>query len=282
VGNRQGLVGRFFQDHPTATFATVDPDRYRILEQRFSAMRRSRIWYFAKIPLSEQQQTAHQVLNCTVQVAFDFGPDSGEEALLRILSSVRQRSWPAELPRELRRVAGHPREMAGLVERYLRGRPWPVRPEGIRLVSLSEQAPNPDSRVTLSEEKDALGLRRARLDWRLTHLDRRTIATMAETIAEEFRRLRITPAKTSDWLEPADDAWTSQVQASFHHSGTTRMASVPSEGVVDETCAVHGTPNLFVCGGSVFPTSGTANPTLTIVALAIRLADHLRGRPRGV
>ena len=91
-------------------------------------------------------------------------------------------------------MAGHPREMAGLVERYLRGRPWPVRPEGIRLVSLSEQAPNPDSRVTLSEERDALGLRRARLDWRLTELDRRTIATMAETIAAGRRRSGMTTA----------------------------------------------------------------------------------------
>ena len=63
---------------------------------------------------------------------------------------------------------------------------------------------------------------------------------------------------------------------SWHHMGTTRMAASPREGVVDADCRVHGTANLFVAGSSVFPTTGNANPTLTIVALALRLADHLK------
>ena len=63
---------------------------------------------------------------------------------------------------------------------------------------------------------------------------------------------------------------------SWHHMGTTRMATSPREGVVDANCRVHGMTNFFVAGSSVFPTSGHANPTLTIVALALRLADHLQ------
>jgi choline dehydrogenase-like flavoprotein len=63
---------------------------------------------------------------------------------------------------------------------------------------------------------------------------------------------------------------------SWHHMGTTRMADDPRRGVVDVACRVHGIRNLYVAGSSVFPTSGFASPTLTIVALALRLADHLK------
>jgi choline dehydrogenase-like flavoprotein len=85
-------------------------------------------------------------------------------------------------------------------------------------------------------------------------------------------------------LEADGKAWTPVVDQSswtgpsgaFHHCGTTRMHINPKNGVVNENCRVHGMSNLFVAGSSVFPTIGYANPTLTIVALAVRLADHIK------
>ena len=72
--------------------------------------------------------------------------------------------------------------------------------------------------------------------------------------------------------------WPSDVRGGSHHMGTTRMHDDPTQGVVDRNCKVHGIDNLYVIGSSVFPTSGAANPTLTIVALTLRLADHLKSR----
>ena len=136
----------------------------------------------------------------------------------------------------------------------------------------SEQAPNPASRVTLADERDALGMRRARLEWRLGDLDlestERTVALLAATLGRSgIGRVFGRPGSDGGFWE--------RVGGGFHHMGTTRMGTDARTSVVDRHCRVHGLDNLFVAGSSVFPTSGYANPTLTIVALALRLADHL-------
>lgn len=136
----------------------------------------------------------------------------------------------------------------------------------------TEQAPNPSSRVTLADQRDALGLRRARLEWRLSDLDRRSTEEVVALLADTAGRLGIGRV----FSRPASEAgfW-ERVGGGFHHMGTTRMGKEPRTAVVDGDCRVHGVENLFVAGSSVFAISGYANPTLTIVALALRLADRL-------
>jgi choline dehydrogenase-like flavoprotein len=94
-------------------------------------------------------------------------------------------------------------------------------------------------------------------------------------VAKEFARLGLGKIRPDDWLSEPGDAWKKRLVDCYHHAGTTRMADHPSQGVVNASLQVFDVENLYVCGGSVFPTSGYANPTLTIVALAFRLADHL-------
>ena len=138
--------------------------------------------------------------------------------------------------------------------------------------------PHRDSRIGLGEDLDVFGLRKVVVDWRLTSEDRRGMATAhalleAELVRAGFGQLRSTV--------PEDDSeWQSDMRGDQHHMGTTRMQRDPNMGVVDENCRVHGTANLYVAGSSVFPTGGTFNPTLTIVALALRLADHVKERLR--
>ena len=138
-----------------------------------------------------------------------------------------------------------------------------------------EQAPNPASRVTLSSERDALGLPRIRLDWKLTEQDRRSIMQHFYSLALEFGALGMGRVLVN---MRDDGIWPDMVAGGNHHMGTTRMSDSPANGVVDRNCRVHGIENLYVGGSSVFPTSGIANPTLTIVALALRLAEHIKGR----
>jgi choline dehydrogenase-like flavoprotein len=144
----------------------------------------------------------------------------------------------------------------------------------------SEQVPNFNSRIALDHETDRFGLRRAVLDWRLTELDKRTIRETALAIGTFFARTDVGRIKLEDWLleegaavpDVAKDPW---LGAGRHHMGTTRMAATSRQGVVDSNCLVFETGNLFIAGSSVFPTAGHANPTLTIVQLSLRLADHL-------
>ena len=124
-------------------------------------------------------------------------------------------------------------------------------------------------------------MRRALVDWRLTDQDRRTFAQMPAVLAAEFGRLDIGRVFTSPWLDEDAlyiyrDDFSRILEPGRHHSGTTRMASDANLGVVNSDCRIFEVENAFIAGSSVFPTIGSANPTLTIVALALRLADHLK------
>lgn len=161
---------------------------------------------------------------------------------------------------------------------------------------LAEQALDPESRVTLDTTSDALGMRRSRLDWRYSRLDRQRVLDNLRVFAEEFGalglgRLQLLPggvqldvdgAVSGQFLtlyraDPlAVDVDDFPLGVGFHHMCTTRMSADPASGVVDADCRVHGVDNLWVGGSSVFATGGVATPTFTIVALAVRLADHLR------
>lgn len=167
----------------------------------------------------------------------------------------------------------------------------------VYLQVLAEQRLDPRSRVTLADTTDALGMRRTRLDWRHGADDRAAVRTGLRAIAEELGaagvgRLQLVPggvhADAVDNLVPDEfltlyrsvpdeaDPDAFPIGVGFHHMCTTRMAADPREGVVDADCRVHGVDNLWVAGSSVFGTGGVATPTFTIVALATRLADHLR------
>jgi choline dehydrogenase-like flavoprotein len=136
-----------------------------------------------------------------------------------------------------------------------------------------EQVPNPDSRVSLSSERDVLGLPKMKLDWRLTGRDRSSLLVHMHSLALEFGARGM--GRMALYIED-DGFWPEQVSGGSHHMGTTRMSDDPRQGVVDRNSRVHGMENLFVAGSSVFPTSGASNPTLTLLALTLRLADHLK------
>jgi choline dehydrogenase-like flavoprotein len=136
-----------------------------------------------------------------------------------------------------------------------------------------DPVPDPESRVTLGDESDALGMRRARLDWRLGALDRHSARRTMELIAAEVGRAGLGRIQLT--FDEVDDAWPEDLTGGWHHTGTTRMSDDPSRGVVDRDCRVHGMADLYVAGSSVFPTPGSGSPTFTALALAMRLADHL-------
>ena len=136
------------------------------------------------------------------------------------------------------------------------------------MVSLVEQAPDPANRVMLGLERDPLGARRLELHWRWSESDHKQVLRSRSRIGRESVRSGLGTFELVD-AEPKHPD-------SSHHIGTTRMHHDPRFGVVDANCRVHGVAYLFVAGSSVFPTGGFANPTLTIVALAARLAEHIK------
>ncbi len=187
--------------------------------------------------------------------------------------------------RHVRNVLAGPFDAAGfawhmLRDRLLAERKFPsiiVKPKA-NLFSLdfhAEQQPNPDSRVTLTGEVDALGMPRLAIDWRYTPTD---VATVTRAIALLAEDLRTTGTGVLEYEPEELEAEMTRYGAyGGHHIGTARMGGDPRTSVVDADCRVHGVDNLSIAGSAVFPTSSQANPTLTIVALALRLAERLRG-----
>jgi choline dehydrogenase-like flavoprotein len=276
LGNTGDNVGRFFQDHLNARCAVLRSPDPRSLQESYSLLYRRRRRYLPKLALAPAVQRSEGVLNCGANLEYEFA-DEALNAVRRIYRGVG--AGGTGLRRDLPLAArGLPGVVRAAYRRFARGRSSEAAPATMWLQVHCEQAPNRDSRVTLSRERDAVGSRRARLEWRATELERRTAETMATTVAWELHRLGLAEAELPGWLREGGGDWAERFSDSYHHIGTTRMAVDPARGVVNRDCQVHGIAGLYVTGSSVFPTGGFANPTLTIVAIALRLADHVRSR----
>jgi choline dehydrogenase-like flavoprotein len=160
---------------------------------------------------------------------------------------------------------------AAVYERFFKAN---VKLPAFGLYNICEPVPNPENRVVLTTERDRLGQNRVQLRWRLGASDRRTLRRSQEIIGTELGRADL--GRLMVGLDEGDTSWPSPLDPGGHHMGTTRMHVDPQQGVVTENCQVHGISNLFIAGSSVFPTYGYSQPTLTIVALAVRLADHVK------
>lgn len=244
IGNANDFVGRYFMDHPHRRLGQVllrhPPDRLMQYRSRPNGGQKR----FPVIGLRESYRRQHGLLGATVQIVRKQRVDDGDPVArtLSALDELRNPDWSNEQP--------------------------PL----VALLNIrSEQAPNPESRVTLADELDPNGVRRAKLDWRLGEQDLRTIRETGRLVAAELARTGV--GRVQSHIDP-DDPWIGTVGGE-HHVGTTRMAANASTGVVDSDCRVFGVDNLYIAGSSVYPTAGFVNPTFTLVTLTLRLAEHL-------
>jgi choline dehydrogenase-like flavoprotein len=289
LGNDHDNVGRFLQDHPVCNCAEITTESPRQLQDHFNLLYSAGARtlrhghgckYLPKMALSEAVQRREQVLNCLGQLEYEYAPGSAMQALRDLVVALHMGRRPERLLSTVGRVALASPLLASSALRFsTRGLSPAVRPARIYLQAIAEQAPDRDSRVTLGDRRDALGLRKAQVRWQLQDLDWRTIHVFGQTVRTEFARLRLGTVKIVDWLADKD---LSQFRAwdNFHQAGTTRMASHAANGVVDKDCMIFGVEGLYVAGNSVFPTSGAANPVLTITAMSLRLVDTLKDRLR--
>lgn len=251
LGNENDLVGRFFSDHPhvpTAFLALSGfPLAKRYKENHFESLGYNLL---SVLRLKTKSMERERLLNCTVQ-----------------FQNIKRNPLPPELQKLGLALAREGKADASVSAE-----------EAILSVFLrSEQSPNPESRVQLDSRRDALGIPRARLDWRVSNRDHEMSQRAVALLAKDLARLGV-----GRLLSRIDrgQGWPPNARGGYHHMGTTRMHRDPHFGVVDEHCRLHSRENLFIAGSSVFPTTSAVNPTLTIIALAMRLADHLNGNTK--
>jgi choline dehydrogenase-like flavoprotein len=194
------------------------------------------------------------------------------KALQTLWDKAKQRAVPGGAWPYARLAMGAPHRLAVAMARKLAVRHGPARRWRMRAVF--DTAFRFDNRVTLSDERDRLGRRKVRIEWQIGEADIENMRRVTHLFDQVVRQTGVGHLERAFPDQPA--AWRQALEAGKHHMGTTRMHVAPRHGVVDENSRVHGTSNLFVTGSSVFPSGGYANPTLTIVALAARLGDHLK------
>lgn len=248
VGNRSDWVGRCFQGH--CTLSSGDNDPRGEAEVTFTTA--------ADLSLYDNQprDRAHAVFVLAPQAQQGLGVGN---CTLTLIVREKPAAAAGSLPLTVDQLAvavegGRARRM----DYFL----------------MSEEAPNPDSRITLSDRTDAFGRPQAHLDWRYTQADWDSLMGSAAGFG---RSLGAQQMGRLCW-PVGSETFVAGFSPSRHHMGTTRMSVDPAQGVVDADCRVHDCANLYVAGSSVFPTSGLVNPTLTLTALAIRLADHLKAK----
>ncbi|WP_428487584.1 GMC family oxidoreductase [Rhodopila sp.] len=282
LGNSHDLVGRFFMDHPSGKLGTITSDApARLADPYNRQLEVPGVPHPGEISLSRTIQERARLLNGRLRPQdYEESPPDGVLAVRQFDAGLRDGHFSGGLANEVWRMAADLGDIVPGIYRRLLGRPV-VPLHRIDFEGFFEQAPNPDSRVSLADTIDALGQQRVRLDWRLTELDRRTYRAAADIFGSELARLGLGRVQLDPWLRPGADGGVDgnpEIQGVAHHLGTTRMSDDPRKGVVDPDCRIHGIDNLYVVGGSVFPAGGWAFPTFTIVALALRLTDHLTQR----
>jgi choline dehydrogenase-like flavoprotein len=200
---------------------------------------------------------------------------AGAEALIRAKQALLKKDQPGYRPaQDIFTMLRHPVDTVGFgLTRLLQPRALIA---GVRMQAIVEAEPDPESRVTLSDQRDALGIPRVCVSWKLGTLVQRTFDRTFALLAEELEQSGVADVTLDPPIE--GNTWPAQLEGTWHHMGTTRMHASPRLGVVDPDCRVHGIGNLYIGGSSVFPTVGANFPTITIAALALRLADHLVAR----
>lgn len=299
IGNGRGIVGRYYMCHLAGTIGAINIERplgavwngYDVSDEGIYCRRR--------IALSQAAQREQRLGNFIARLHHPRITDPEHRNAILSLLFLAKFLIPYEYGKRLhggepatlrmwlehvRNVAAGPFDAAGfawhmLKDRRLAERKFPsiiIKPKA-NLFSLdfhAEQQPNPESRVELMREADALGMPKLRVDWRYTTVDVDTVSRSIALLAREIER----GALGTFAYDPAAVEFEMTRYGAYggHHIGTARMGTDPAHSVVDADCRVHGVSNLSIASSAVFPTSSQANPTLTVVALSLRLAARMR------
>ncbi|MCC8401259.1 GMC family oxidoreductase [Paraburkholderia sp. MMS20-SJTN17] len=283
LGNANDLVGRYFMDHPRLMAGKVrfrpGVARNKLYDIKYHYQNAAVSAHGTKISSQfapkQEWMAREKLLNSRVWLYSKWYGESSaaSEALIHCKEALMQKDQPGRsLKADIATMIAHPLHTVGYaLARLLQS---PALITHVTLQAIVEAVPDPDSRVTLSADKrDRFGMPRVRVDWRLGEQVKRTFDKTFMLLAKELQMANIADVEFDAPFEGRP--WPAQVEGTWHHMGTTRMHVSPREGVVDADCKVHGISNLYVGGSSVFPTVGANFPTITITALALRLAGHL-------
>lgn len=287
IGNQHGLLGRFFMEHPHTRAGFLlprDTDQDFLLKEiKTFGEELGEPWFRVRDDVAAKHQLGNMAValkpvpESEVRRVRSMGRSSPAiRALRKLRARASEKSLGTGSLDLMKAVLKGSPEIAGA---FLRKASWALGEKfrgatqedrtSYRIDVMCEQAPSPESQVRLSRQLDPIGMPRATLNWMMADQDFKALTELSSLVADLVESRGLGRLAVPFERSSAPISW------GFHHMGTTRMHSDPTQGVVDEFGRVHETENLYVAGSSVFPTSGVSNPTLTAVAVSLRLADHV-------
>lgn len=262
AGNQNDLVGRYFMEHLEINTAdlhlkTPNPLNFYTWHKNISG----------EFMASHKMQKDNRILHATMSLL-----------PLEIESKIRPNieTWAYKDPRKSSKNSTNTSTIAykqGRLRRMFLSNNYSSYGVYTRL----EQSPNPNSRITLNDSLDSLGVPKVNFHWAFTSLEKISIRKTNILLGQQIGAAGMGRIQLKEFLlNENDNTMPDTISGGWHHMGTTRMNNDPKKGVVDSNCKIHGIKNLFIAGSSCFPTAGAATPTLSVVAISLRLADHLK------
>lgn len=280
LGNKNDLVGRYFMEHPVIRGAHLYPlkelnlgayqglfHQDQLIRARLkikeNVLRQKQLNNLRLFLLSQDKRILSHGISSMHIVASDLSkgeiPDHFGQHLVNILKdidviadSISRKVFDYQLSSDADKFGGY------------------------QVLSMIEQTPTYDSRITLGESKDSLGLKKIKIKWKLSDQDKQRTWQAMSLLSKDPSILKV--GRFRLLTEREDRIWGDQLGFSQHHIGTTKMSNNPNKGVVNPECLLNGTSNFYIGGSSVFPTGGHVPPTLTIVAMTIKLANDIQRR----
>lgn len=272
---RRGLVGSFYQDHVSCIAGDIVGQDPELTRNYFDYISVAGFRFQPKMKLSPAKQQALRTLDVCGFMLFFTGEDDDMALAYETYRLLKTKRLKKLSPRRLMHFVAHLHKLAWHKIPYSRSFNSSPKNQTCKLCVNTEQIPLSSGRIDLSSQTDALGLHRPRVSWQTSEQELHSVRRYVEVASEVFAQRgwgRIVPRED---LFADGDQMSKNFEDIFHHIGGTRMALDERDGVVDRNLKIFGTRNAYVCSSSVFPSAGFANPTHTVIALALRLAHHL-------
>lgn len=270
LGNQSGYIGKFFMDHPCMEVGTINTNNPYKLQRLFN----THVWkgrkYSVRLSLAKQFQQQSKLLNCSASIMFQLPEDSfdpyGELKSFRKDFNVRR----------LVKISGSALSIIKSSWAYIINSFY-YKINAIAKISLMiEQEPSEESFISLDKSQDAFGIPKALINWRISYQTWKTAIHTVKALKNQIEDLQLGNVSLYPGIKEDNPNWNDYLTDVCHHMGGSRMSTSAENGVVDQDLKIWGIRNLYVCSCSVFPTVSHSNPTLTLLALASRLANHLK------
>ena len=269
IGNHSGWLGKCFMDHPCIEVGEViTKDSYR-LQKYFNTHVWQKRKYSVRLSLGKKQQQQKELLNCSASILFD-PPEDKFNPYAEFISFRKDFKI-----RRLFKLSGSISSITKSLWVLFKDRFYYKVNAVNKLFLMIEQEPVEESFISLSEDLDKFGTPKARINWNITYKTWETVLAISKLLKQEIERLKFGTVDIYSVINDENKNWADCLSDVNHHMGASRMSSSAEKGVVNENLQVWGISNLYVCSSSVFPTSSHSNPTLTLLALGVRLSNFL-------